>query len=492
MPDRLKPIDRRRTAQHTDIFVVELHEVVPAQAQGVEPGPGQGRELHGVPAHLIEDGCDLRSSSPVDALVFFQQQTHKIVDLDGWMGQSGEPAPLVRRKLGHEIVVPVEPETLGVGEGPAGSGKAAGVVAQCHAGRDFQHDIRGGAGRFLAGIDRRRELGVAEHIHNALIADAVAAAELPVGVVIGHAPAETACHALLGNGVVEDGGIAQSLCQTVGFIVKRLGRELCALKFADEIAFPGVGGDGGAGLAPHAPAPVGVVAVGINVLEELAAAGAPGAGSGPGGVEAVDRLVGALVEALIVGAATDPDAPEEDTGMAAVLADHLPAVLQGLGLPGIVADVLPAGHLHEDQQAQLVAGVQKRRAGRCGEPDGIAAQLLFQQLCVQTLNTVGHGIALIWKALAAVQAPQLHPLAVEVEPTRHELQGAEAEPAALFVQNPVGQAAGAGPDEPDREGVEGGVLDAPRMDIVQGTVDGQGKLTGVESPTAGGAADLGL
>ena len=178
--------------------------------------------------------------------------------------------------------------------------------------------------------------------------------------------------------------------------------------------------------------------------------------------------------------------------MAAALADHLAAVLQSLRFPDVVADVLPAGHLHKGQKAQLVAGIEEGGAGGRGEAHGVAAQLLFQELSVQPLDAVRHGIALIGIALAAVEAPQLHPLAVEVKPACHELQGAEAEPAAFLVQHPVGQAAGAGTDEPDGQGVEGGVLDAPRMDAVQCAGDGQRQLAGVERPAARGAADLGL
>lgn len=64
--------------------------------------------------------------------------------------------------------------------------------------------------------------------------------------------------------------------------------------------------------------------------------------------------------------------------MIAVLAHHLPAVLQRLRLPHFVADVLPAGHFGEYQQTQFVAGVQKRRAGgRIAGAHGVAAQFLF-------------------------------------------------------------------------------------------------------------------
>ena len=179
--------------------------------------------------------------------------------------------------------------------------------------------------------------------------------------------------------------------------------------------------------------------------------------------------------------------------MVAALTDHLPAVLQGLSLPHLVADVLPAGHFQKHQQAQLVAGVQERRAlGVMAGADGIAAQLLFQDLGIQLLDAVGHGIALIGVALVAVQAPQLHPLAVEVEPPGHELDRAETEPGGPLVQHPVGQAAGAGADQPHGEGVEGRMLHAPGVDAVQGAHDGQRQLAAVQGTAPGGAADLGL
>ena len=89
--------------------------------------------------------------------------------------------------------------------------------------------------------------------------------------------------------------------------------------------------------------------------------------------------------------------------------------------------MLPAGHLHEHQQAQLIAGIQKSRAlGVVAGAHCIAAQLLFQQLGIQLLNAVRHGIALIGVALMPVQAPQLHPLAIQIKAPGHELDGAEA------------------------------------------------------------------
>ena len=155
--------------------------------------------------------------------------------------------------------------------------------------------------------------------------------------------------------------------------------------------------------------------------------------------------------------------------------------------------MLPAGHFSEHQDAQFIAGIHESGTlGVVAGAHGIAAQVLFQNLRVQPLDAVRHGVALIGKALVAVQAPQFHPLAVQVQPACHELQGAETEADRFFVQHTGGQAAGAGPDELYREGVQGGVLDAPRVHAVQGAGDGQGKLPAVHRAAPGGAADLRL
>ena len=195
-----------------------------------------------------------------------------------------------------------------------------------------------------------------------MVADAVAAAEFPVGVVVGQAPAKAAGHALLGNGIVEHGGKMQGLHQPVGLIVKGLGREVLPAELADEVALAGVRGDGGAGLTGGASAPVGIIVVGVHILQKLAFAVVPCTCCGAGGVQPVDGLIGALIESFVVAAAVHPGAPQKNAGVVAALAYHFAAVLQGLRLPALIADVPPAGHFGKHQQAKLIAGVQKCRA----------------------------------------------------------------------------------------------------------------------------------
>lgn len=91
-----------------------------------------------------------------------------------------------------------------------------------------------------------------------------------------------------------------------------------------------------------------------------------------------------------------------------------------------------------------------------------------------------------------VQPPDLYPLSVQIQPTCHELNGTETKPQGLFVQHPVWQTAGAGPDQPYRQCVEEGMVQAPGVDTVQRAGDGQCQLAGIYSFGPGGAADLGL
>ena len=326
-----------------------------------------------------------------------------------------------------------------------------------------------------------------------MVADAVAAAKFPVGVVIGHAPAKAAGHALLRNGIVDPGGIAQSLHQPVGLVVKGLGGQLLPAELADEVALAGIGSHRGAGFAGGTAPTVRVIVVGVNILQQLALAVVPRACRGTGGVQPVDGLVGALIKCFVVGAAVHTGTPQKDAGVVAALAHHLAAVLQGLRLPALVANVPPAGHLGEHQQAQLIAGIQKCRAlGGMAGAHRVAAKVFFQDLSIQPLDAVRHGIALIGVALVAVQAPQLHALTVQVQPACHELHGAEAEADGLFVQHTVRQTGRAGADQLYGEGVQGGMLDAPRVHTVQHAGDGQGKLATVGGAAAGRTADLGL
>jgi hypothetical protein len=96
------------------------------------------------------------------------------------------------------------------------------------------------------------------------------------------------------------------------------------------------------------------------------------------------------IEVVIVARLVDADAPENDGGMVPVAANHAAYVVDGDVLPGLVADVLPAGNLFEHQQADLVAGIEKMARLRIvrGAHD-VAVQILAQDVGIAALDAPG-------------------------------------------------------------------------------------------------------
>ena len=139
----------------------------------------------------------------------------------------------------------------------------------------------------------------------------------------------------------------------------------------------------------EAAAVVDEVVVGVHVLQQVALLDAAHAAGGPGGVQFMGQLVGAAVEFVVIHRLVDPDAPEDDGGVVPVLGHHLLDVADGQALPGASADVLPARDLREDQEADLVAPVHKMLGLRVmGGPDGVEPSSFFR-IRVQPLRGPG-------------------------------------------------------------------------------------------------------
>ena len=181
-----------------------------------------------------------------------------------------------------------------------------------------------------------------------MVADAVAGAEVVVGVVVKGAPADAAGVLRVGGDLIVDAGVADDV-------------------FA--LAFVGVDGFGGEGVADE----LGVEIAGMvglqkgeaevvaseDVFEELAVVGPAGADAAglAGGVECACEVVGAGVEVVVVGAFIDADTPKDDRGVVPIAANHAANVVDCDVLPGEVADVLPAWDFFEDEKADFVAGI---------------------------------------------------------------------------------------------------------------------------------------
>ena len=145
------------------------------------------------------------------------------------------------------------------------------------------------------------------------------------------------------------------------------------------------------------------------------------------------KIVYIILAALIViGAFVDPDTPQKDAGMIAILQHHLFYILDRLIFPCLVPDILPARNLCKDQQPQLIAPVQESMALRVvAGTHGVAAQFIFQDLCVQRLRAIRYRIAHIRPALMTVQAAQFDFLPIEIQAVCPEIHRAETKPHRL-------------------------------------------------------------
>ena len=317
----------------------------------------------------------------------------------------------------------VHPHLVGVGERQYAPAVARGLLADIKGRADLQKRLLA-----LRGVDRRGELGVAVHIQNAVVADAVAAAEIAVGVVVEHTPAEAARDILPRRDGVEHVGVAERVFEAVRLAVIRFRREHMAVVLGDQIRAVHVGRHVFFLVAALLHAVVDEVIEGVDVLQEAALFEVAHAAGRAGRVERVRRGVGALIERVVVLRLVDAHAPEDDRRMVAVLAHHVLGVAHDLLLPFFVAEVLPAGDLGEHQQAQLVAAVDEvLRLGIVRGTHGVAAQLVFQNLRVEPLHGARHGVAHIGVALVAVEAAQLHLFPVEIKSVRAPLCLAETE-----------------------------------------------------------------
>ena len=335
-----------------------------------------------------------------------------------------ERLPAVGTEGGDIGAVFVQRHLVGICEEVGVADLAAGVIADVHRGAELQH----GEGLALAGVGRGGELRVAEEVQHAVVADAVAGAEVLVRGVVEHAPAEAAGVLVVGQGCVLHAGVAQRVLLALFPGIEGLGREHMAVAFGDQEALAHIGRDLFLRLAAGVLAGVGKVVEGVDVLEEAALFEIAHAGGLTARVELVRQGVGAAVERVVVLALVDAHAPQHDARVIAVLRHHLAHVLHGLILPGRVADVLPAGDFGEDQQTQAVALVDEVLALRIVRgAHGSALQLLLEDARVLALQMLGRGVADVGVVLVAVQAAQEELFAVEIEAVGLEDGRTEAE-----------------------------------------------------------------
>ena len=409
-------------------------------------------------AHCQQAGTQKVGLLFVKALLRLQKLADDVVQNHRRMGQSG----VVPGAEGRDIIpVLVQPDGVGIGQHRRIPDLSAGIVADVHGrtGRQHRRPLS------LTGVQRRCGLGIAEGVHDAMVAYPVAGAEILVSGVVKHAPAEAAHMAAVGRGVALHPCVAQRLRLPVAPGVIGLGRVHVTGMLGDQQRlFPALH-NGTPGLAAGIVSGVGEVVVGVDVLQQVALFQEPHAGGRPAGVKLMGSGVGAAVQLVVVLTFVDAHAPEDDAGMVAVLQHHLPGVFHRLIFPVFSAYVLPAGNFREHQQSQSVAFVDKILAlGIVGSAYRHAGKLLLQNPRVLPLEPLRNGVAHIRPALVPVQSPQESFLPVQVEAVRLEFGGTEAHLDLPRIHHPADFQQG------HPAGVENGMLRVPALDA--GTADG--------------------
>ena len=127
----------------------------------------------------------------------------------------------------HKHIVFVKIHPLDVGKHIDRADLPGGIVTDVHRGADRQHRLLPA----LRCVDGRRQLGIAEAVQHAVIADTVAGAEILVGGIIKHTPAEAARMLSICVGGVQHPRMAQGMLLPVRGIVTGLGGVHVAVAF---------------------------------------------------------------------------------------------------------------------------------------------------------------------------------------------------------------------------------------------------------------------
>ena len=273
-----------------------------------------------------------------------------------------------------KMVVFVHPHTVCVGKNVGLAAVAARVLPYVHGRTQFQNRML----LLLAFIDPRRQLRIAEHIHHAVVTDAVSAAEILVCVVVKHTPAEASRNVALRCRSVEHPHMPQRVFHAVFLPVERLGRIHMSVVLADQIRLFRIGSHRRLFLTSPVCSVMHKIIVSVDILQKTALFVRPHTACRSGGIKFVRRRVCPAVKIIIVLRLIDAHAPENDRRVVAVLHHHIAHIYNRLVLPRLITDVLPSRNLHKYQKSDSVTLVDKVMGLRIvGCPHGVDAKLIL-------------------------------------------------------------------------------------------------------------------
>ena len=203
-------------------------------------------------------------------------------------------------------------------------------------------------------VETRGWLGFAEDVGHAVIADAIARAEVAVGVVVKGAPADA-------PGVLR---VRSQLIVNAGMAHRMLGE---ALHLIDSLGGIGVADEFGVQISRMIRRLQRKTEVvhGENIFEKFRLLKVADASGLAGRVQLVGHRVGANIEIVVVFGLVDAHTPQNDGRMVPVAANHAAHVVDGDQFPGLVADVLPSGNFLQHEQARFHR--RRRESGGTGD-----------------------------------------------------------------------------------------------------------------------------
>ena len=295
----------------------------------------------------------------------------------------------------------------------------------------------------MAGVDVGSPLRRAKHVHNPVMANPVASAEILVRVVVAHAPANATGDFRISVGMIQYLQVSNCVGNKVLLRILPLGRMRVTVEFSDHVRrrarqARNLGTSPQGRFRPVDPREFLVaeneIVHRVDVFQQLAVYEIPHAGRLSGRVQLSRQSIGPSIEIAVVGRFVYPDSPQDDRWPVPVAPDHPVHVLDGLALPVLVADVLPSRDFLKDQQSDPVAMVEEpSRLRIMGGAHQVAFQVVLQNFRVPLLRPSSHRIADVRVGLMAIQPKDLEFPAVQEKPVRPELGMAKPESVATDI-----------------------------------------------------------
>src|SRR5215472_6332347 len=325
--------------------------------------------------------------------------------------------------FGDQLFADVELDVVAVGAHYR-VGERIGEVAPCRPDEaGFQHN-------FFTRITLRcvkagRGLGQTEDVAHTVEADAVAGTEVVMRVVVEGTPSDAARILRIRSQLIVYSRMPQRVLGQAFGVVVWFGNEGMPDELCVQIAW-----------MIRRPQRKTEVVHGEHIFQPLGIILVPYASGRAGGIQLLGQAISAGIEVVIILRFVHAYAPKHNRGMVPIAANHATDVVHRQILPGLVADVLPAGNLFQHQEAHFIASIKKVwRLRIVRGANDIHLQLILENMSVAPLDPCRHRLAHKRKRLVMVQPAEFDHFPVQLKPVIGELRLPETDAALDFVQS---------------------------------------------------------